>query len=337
MSKTVVLLWLASGGARAGAQASLDEWAQTRWLSVVEPATSENHAPTYNAALVRRLEKQLDDARLQVATLEQAKARALLTEVERALLKHPELPQAAWLMAEQHRILAELEAKEGNSDLAIYHHNRANALEGPRATSMNQTGSPSRSTASHPVRLLGIDAKSRVFINGVERSRDQLQLQPGRHHLQIRGVQHDSRWVEVTGNTSTIRLKVSSAPACSRKDFEGFRHTSKRLVPARTTRCPHWIGAKPTRKDGVWIAECRRHRCGPFVRFSAKTSRTLFQGPPQPSQQAQPFPLWPVVGTALAAAMLTTVIVWRSGAFDGPEDGKTRWVYTPSQRGALRF
>src|SRR5262245_63333610 len=69
----------------------------TMWVhGVVRPTTGQA------GDVAQRVEASLDEAQTLAASLDEERALVLLAEVEKELLVHPELPQAAWLMAERH-------------------------------------------------------------------------------------------------------------------------------------------------------------------------------------------------------------------------------------------
>src|SRR6188474_2485964 len=112
---TVVFLWFsASGAATTPLPPELDDlydYGAARGVSFVPPSRGPlgpqqaqlarpMGLPRYDAALVDRLETELEQARTSLSALEEAAAKERLARIEAELLAHPHLPQAAFLMAE---------------------------------------------------------------------------------------------------------------------------------------------------------------------------------------------------------------------------------------------
>src|SRR5262245_31556490 len=108
MNQTVTLLLLLSGGDATPAERQALATFQAREKVVLaKPAgTTATRTSTYSSEVVQRIEATLDEAQRLAAALDEERALDLLAGVERELLAHPELPQAAWLMAERHHVAA---------------------------------------------------------------------------------------------------------------------------------------------------------------------------------------------------------------------------------------
>jgi hypothetical protein len=99
MTRAVILIFL--GGSPDAYEAELEAWARARLVQIQTPEASSARARGYSAAIAAQIEQRLEAARLSLAVLDDDAARARLVEAERLLREHPELPQAAWLMAER--------------------------------------------------------------------------------------------------------------------------------------------------------------------------------------------------------------------------------------------
>src|SRR5687768_10909269 len=105
MSKAIVLLWLGTGSP-AAFDADLDGWARARFARLEAPPADAPEGLAYDEAIVQAAEESIEQARIAAASLDVATATKRLAETDELVRKHPELPQAAWLMAERLRVEA---------------------------------------------------------------------------------------------------------------------------------------------------------------------------------------------------------------------------------------
>ncbi|HTV18265.1 MAG TPA: hypothetical protein VMG12_06330, partial [Polyangiaceae bacterium] len=100
MLGVLVVLWLGTEPELAERRADVAAWASTRhWRAEpLRPATVND-----DAALVDQIEALLEEARAAAPAPGTPPA---LERAEALLLEHPELPQAAWLLAERFAIEA---------------------------------------------------------------------------------------------------------------------------------------------------------------------------------------------------------------------------------------
>ncbi|HWZ92161.1 MAG TPA: hypothetical protein VNW92_25030, partial [Polyangiaceae bacterium] len=162
MSQTAVLVWLSATSLLPSFRADLDGFAQSRLLRFEAPRenAASFRANGYAPDVVAQIEVLLEEARNATASLEQSRALSALEHSERLLREHPELPQGAWLMAEELQLTAEVEssAPDGAS-AALALRKRAAALEGLRATPFSDHPAPSE---------LEAPALARVLVDGPE-------------------------------------------------------------------------------------------------------------------------------------------------------------------------
>src|SRR5262245_20998612 len=138
MNQTVTLLLLLSGGdATPAERQALATFQRREKVTLVRVAASPSAPPASpgdSETVVNRIEAAIDEAQTLAASLDEERALELLAGVERELLAHPELPQAAWLMAERHQATAAIRRKQpGGAEEASRLVESARALEGPRA------------------------------------------------------------------------------------------------------------------------------------------------------------------------------------------------------------
>src|SRR5262245_3162587 len=121
MNQTVTLLLLLSGGDATPAERQALATFQKREKVVVSHVAVGAQSrlsggapapPGYAREVVDKIEASLDEAQTLAASLDEERALELLDGVERELLAHPELPQAAWLMAEHHHVTAAIRRRQ---------------------------------------------------------------------------------------------------------------------------------------------------------------------------------------------------------------------------------
>jgi hypothetical protein len=280
---------------------------------------------------VGAVESLLSEARAAIDALDAEGAERALAEATRRLEATPP-PQAAWLMAEVHRLDAERLA-ETDPHAARAALTRAIELGGPRAPSLDLQASgapPLLEPAGAPVRLLGLGSSDRLFVDGVERQPSR--LPSGRHHVRVLRREREiySRWVQLTAPTTSVRLRTP--PPCSDADLAGARIEGGRAAGAEGTHCPNWVLARPA-GDAVEIARCRGSRCGTLLPWHHDDG-VIFRPPAQlPPDDGGGFPAWltwTLAGVASVAA--TGVVLWQAGTFDEPAPGETRFQFTPPER-----
>jgi hypothetical protein len=338
----LVLLFQAPPSAPLGSrdQRTIERFS-ARWSVQFEPSRARSDAeapeslPKYppSAPVVAHVEELLDAARLALARLDEAEAREALRGAERLLLQHPQLPQAAWLRAEQLTILAELgESADGGAPDALDLRRRARALEGPRAQPFQDRDRPpnagtqitTESDTTLSVGVTGFDARDALEWDGV-RVTPPFETAPGQHQVRVlrRGWLVWAAWISVDARAASASLAAPAIAPCSSDDLAGTTLGANAPKPAAGTLCPRWAAARRHQGE-LELALCRHSECGRFHRLPAESRAA----PARPAQrEPQPFPTWATVAIASAgAALATSVVLWQTGAFDSPPE-RERWVY----------
>jgi hypothetical protein len=282
--------------------------------------------------------------------LEQARTEApatgMPTPLERAeaiLLGHPELPQAAWLFAERHRLEAHAAAHGSAADQQRSREltARADALEGFRATAAGATPlSSDAAPAALPIRLGGPRPLDQVYVDGVLVG-PEARVPAGRHHVLVaRGAATvTSAWLETTPGSETALTDPTRA--CSTLDLAGLvAGPDASPVPSPGVLCERWAVARRSPLGGAELAMCQRSRCGPWEPGRAPLAGVPVAAQGAPQAQVDPGAPWPtwltwsLLGAGAAAA--TGLVLWQTGAFERPAP-RTEFVFTGQNAAAYRF
>jgi hypothetical protein len=268
--------------------------------------------PTMGQAgdVAQTIEASLDEAQTLAASLDEERALVLLADVEKELLLHPELPQAAWLMAERHQLAAAIRRKQpGGDEDAARLLASAEALEGPRAAPFGEGGdaAPENSGVAAPPKLRALlsvrdlDVHDELVVDGFS-AKGSWSVLPGRHHAEVlRGSRVVwAGWFDVPAEARVDRLLgVPERLACSGEDF-GETAVGGRApdVPAGV-RCERWIAVRRG-ATGLEVAWCEGPRCTAYGPLLAE------QGAPKAAPvRIPPWLAATIVGaTAVGAATL---------------------------------
>lgn len=323
MTQTATLLLLFSGLLTSREQKALAHFAEQRGLTVIAPTpTPASPYPPYRPDFVLELEGRLAEARTLASSLDEERALVVLDAIERDLLRSPELPQAAFLLAERHRIAASLMREQPGGAARVEELvARARALEGERAAAF---GAPADPLVSRPprrlLRFVDIGERDRLELDGEPGGAERPAV-PGLHHARVlrAGVVVWAGFVDVpasAGGRWEHRLGVRPLVPCSAEDLLDVdaRGTSPRAPSG--VACGRWLAVR--RAHGrLEAAECARSSCGAF--------RPVLEV----SEVRPVLPDWakPVIaGVGTAGVVLG--LLWATGAFSPePPPGRTTFVY----------
>jgi hypothetical protein len=354
MLDAMVVLWLGSTPQLAQHRADIAAWASPRQLSPVPPATPQS--PGYDVNVVERIEALLEEAR---ATSAPSAGPSAFEKVEALLWAHPELPQAAWLLAERYAIEAHALGTRAEASLELGREleRRARALEGERAEPLGLGALPAGgrpdappevpatpprprsgaapSASSSAMALAGVRAFDRVFVDGV----DGAALEPGRHHVLVyRG--NRRAWFAWVDAGATLELGARDpTTACSALDLADVADGTTAPRPAPGVLCLRWLAARPTALGGTELAECTASRCGRWQSargpLPGDRAGAVRAHPGEDSAAAWPgWATWGLVGAGVVIA--TGVVLWQAGTFDRPA-AATEFVFTGPSAAVLQF
>ncbi|HWO08961.1 MAG TPA: hypothetical protein VNN80_05755 [Polyangiaceae bacterium] len=332
MFAPLVVSWLGSAEALPGEQSLLETWAKARGAhAILAPSPSP---PPYDARTVEEIEAALENARAAVEA-----APAELARAERLLLAHPELPQAAWLLAERHALAAQAGAGGQDALEVELQSVRARALEGARAA---PAGAPPVSppaaggvapephaAASARLALPAARPRDAVFVDGVPA--EGAALAPGRHHVRLLRAGHLvwAGWLDAGVEPGSP--PADPTRACSPLDLAGVEISGDRPRPAPGVLCPSWAAARRGPLGGLDVSLCNGSSCAAWEHLGAGAD------PSAERARATRWPewlTWTLVGAGAAAT--AGVVLWTTGAFERSEPG-TAFVFTGPSAAAYNF
>jgi hypothetical protein len=345
MSQTAVLVWLSASSLLPTFRAELEGYAHGRLLRLEAPresAAAPRAVPSaYAADVVAEIEALLEEARSANASLEPARALAALARAERLVREHPELPQAAWSMAEVLQLSADVEGSApGGADAARALAQRAEALAGPRVAPFSDQAPnaplPATAPAARALRVRGLGPTDALEWDGVATSAT-LEASPGEHHARVtrNGRLLYAGWVNVGKDDGELALPVPETVPCSVDDIGQSRIEGGRAIPAPHARCDSYVVARALAgaNRGIEAALCERERCGDLATYRRAAV------PVRASSNERQKTYWPYAVAAGAGALaITGIVLWRAGAFDRG-DGGTRetWTYSGPSPQPLGF
>jgi hypothetical protein len=318
---------------------ALEEWARARGVRLVAPV--EGHAPELpvDVSVGGRVEDELERAREAIAAQETDAAERALARAEEALRAHPELPHAAWLMAEVHRGWSarwhRLEPRDSARGDAAWQ--RADALDGGRVAGIGEAAA----AGAPPVQAwLDVDdaamdpADATLRVDGVITAPGELARPPGEHAIALieRGAVRWAAWVALADG-SRVRVRAPSAPACSTGDIGRARaRLEADAVMARGVRCAAWIAVMPGPSGALRIASCEASACGPLVQWrvggvtDARSAGGIGLSSAASERPSGRWPVWATAAIVVAGvAAATTAVLAATGAFES-EKSERRFV-----------
>jgi hypothetical protein len=344
---TVVFLWIsaesatpqaraASGQPSREALSTLIDFGRARGLTfaplAAQPLDRPLGSPADDPALVDAVEAELEQARTALSALEEAAASARLTRVERRLLAHPHLPQAAFLMGECLALQAQA-AREHSPALALALEARRTALEGTRAPAF---GAPlSRVPTPEPasVTLVGLGAEDELELDAAPLGAvRQVSLVPGLHHARVwrRGRLVFAAFLELAPQQTSLELSAPRLVACSSEDLADAAGDA----PLGHVACERWARVR-AEQPGIGVALCEHQHCRPFVHWQLSAASPFA---PIPIDRAPALPAWATLTIAGAAALVTTgLVLWQAGAFEQGRPSAAHWEYDGLNPQALKF
>ncbi|HEX2877991.1 MAG TPA: hypothetical protein VHO25_00505 [Polyangiaceae bacterium] len=331
MIQELTLVWLSSASLSAH-QPELHAWSRAHQV-VLRPAMTAA-SPAYDPAVAEAIEVELDRARTALA-MRQGDAPALASVCQQ-IVQHPELPQAAWLLAECHRLSASLSAQGVDAVTAAQRQQAAHALEGPRAPAYSADPialAPLEPLAVVEIETVGPRVGDQVFLDG-ESIAVRALTSVGTHHVRV--VRDEavlwSGWLDVAAQSGQLRVPLS-VPPCSTHELSEIVFTGSQVTVPQDVRCPNWLIARPQADGtGIDVWQCQANRCSGPRQWPVPQRQT------HEATTGTAWYVWPLVGVGVALG--TAAVLWQTGAFDRDTPQTERpftFTFDDSEAAAIRF
>ncbi len=260
------IVWIAAAPPNAGEAKALTSWAQAHGRELTPP--SDERPPTLPVDLVvaDEVEELLDRAHDAITARDGDGSERAVEAAEALLRVHPELPQAAWLMAEVERARSTMWRRIAppDADAAERAWLRAEALDAGRVSGLGEVGS-----ASHPFPstiALALPGDDRAELDG-QRAATVVVTRAGPHALVVKadGAPVWAEWIEAPIGASTMRVDAPTTKPCSSADAAHARLVDG-AIRGDLVRCPRWVVATSGQQPGtIRVALCEGDRCGPLL------------------------------------------------------------------------
>ena len=278
----------------------LQRWASARGLRLVEPAEGGSQALVVDPTLGKKVEEDLRAARELLARQDADGTERLLARAEAVLRAHPELPQAAWLLAEVERGWADRFAQLAPVDLprAELYWRTANALDGGRAPGIGEPSAAPNAPSSFTLDVAG--HADEVFMDGRPIAAGASSAVPGLHQIVAMsgGNVLFAQWAGIAPG-GTVHVVLPAPAPCSQADFA-------QGMPGAF--CASWIRVRREQR-GFVVQSCDHATCGAEL-LVAPMPATIPNGAVVPRR----FPSWAAwtlgVGGFAALGVLAGVITY---------------------------
>jgi hypothetical protein len=318
---TATLVWLASeppGGAERGALAA---WAIAHGVILSPPLDASPPTLDVDPRVADEVETRLEHARDSLTARDGPGVDREVDAADALLRAHPELPQAAWLMAEVERARATRFAQSDPPDTAAVAvaWARAEALDGGRLGGIGEPSPPHRSDAAGV--SVSLPWGAALQIDG-HPAPPHFTALVGLHAVVVtRGdLPAWARWVEFGIGDSSIRPALPAPEPCSAPDVSrASLEADGRAVSASQVSCPHWVVVAPgSRAGSLRIASCAAARCDEPVVWPAEVAwpRAVERAPASsPPSKWPSWATWAIVGAGVAIAAGAAATAAATGAF----------------------
>jgi hypothetical protein len=328
MDAPATLVWMAPEPPDAEQSRALWSWARAHGVRLAPPRPGAAPALAVDARIADGVETMLERARDAIAAREGDGADGALSSAESMLRAHPELPQAAWLMAEVERARATRWRRVAPADAEAAEGAwlRAEALDGGRVAAVGEEGS-TKHPAPVTIALELSPGDAQAWLDGKPVQGVTVATRTGAHALVVTsaGAPVWAEWIETRKDSSTFHVSAPSAPACSSDDV-ARAHLTREAFDAPHVRCAGWVAAAAGVGPGsVRVATCEADRCGPVSEWRAPAPWT-WSPPAERSHGGPDWPAWAtwtLVGTGSAIA--AGVLIVASGALQSAPT-ETRFV-----------
>jgi hypothetical protein len=310
MDAPATVVWLAPLPADADRTRALANWARTHSVSLVEPSDETPPRLSSDPAdpkLAGEVDDLVERARDAVAAGDGDAVDRALAAAEARLRAHPELPHAAWLMAEVERCrsMRWRRLPPVDREAADRAWQRAEALDGGRLAGIGEQAAAAAPAAATLDLGDELPPREQAWLDGSP-VRGSVPTHAGLHALVVTrdGAPIWAAWVEAPSGPSNVTMNVQPPPSCSAADFDGAR-VEGGSVAAERVRCPSWVAVTAADRPGaVRVSTCEGNRCGPLLDWQAPEPWTLV--PPLERRDRERWPTWATWGLVGAGAAIAT-------------------------------
>ena len=250
------LVWIAPDAPAAAEARALASWARAHGVELAPPrdASDRPRLSPWTSRVADEVEDLLERARDATAAREGDAIDHATQAAEDLLRAHPELPQAAWLMAEVERARSTRwrRVEPADAEAAEREWVRAEALDGGRMPGLGESGA-----ASHPADAevaLGLPGDDEALARRLARCRRAAVAvtRAGLHALVVTadGAPVWAGWIELAPGRSTLAVDAPATSPCSSADtahatFAAAAAGGAGALRAERVRCPR--GSPPRR------------------------------------------------------------------------------------------
>jgi hypothetical protein len=345
VTNDATVVWIAPAPPHVGEERAIAAWAQAKRLRLSPPADATYPALPSDpriAGTAAAIDEQLARARDAITARDGAAADSATAMAEETVLRRPELPNAAWLLAEVLRTKATrlrrvAPADPGQADRLWQ---RADALDGGRVPGVGEE--PAAEPAARATLVFDRVPDGQIWLDGRPVEPGPVATKAGPHAIVALRKEAPiwAGWVEAPPGTSVVPLPHYGVPPCARADFATV-DVRDGSVAAAGVQCGAWVAAtvavsataapaaSPT-SDAVRIASCQGAVCGPLRDFRhtadwastpAWVAAVAARGHATPSRWPA-WATWTLAAAGVAAASVIAVVA--SSASSGPAE--TRFV-----------
>ena len=330
--------------AAADAARALEEWARARGLRLATATEAKPRAIPVDLTIGDAVEADLERAHDAMGALDRDATEAALGRAQAALEGHPELPHAAWLMAEVMRAwAARFQRFEPADPVGVARAwKRADALDGGRASGVLETrakGAQDELVQSSLV-IDGAGSGLSLWVDGALVPPGPIARAAGSHQVVVTqgGATVWASWVTFAAQPM-LHVGAGPAPACARDDFARIKMDDDGAghVDASDVRCASWVAVTSTNDPRtIRVALCQASRCAPLAywRLAPAPVASPFLGQTTPTTRTTEagaesrfhwpaWATWTLVGVGVAAGTIAGVVA--SGAFEAAHT-ETRFV-----------
>ena len=325
MDAPATLVWVAPAPPDADQTRALSSWALAHGVKLVAPSDEAAPALAIDPRIADDVERLLDRARDAMVARDGEAVDRVLSAAASTLQAHPELPQAAWLMAEVERARSSRLRRIAPVDEAAASAawTRAEALDGGRVAGIGEqaAASPPAATLTLPA---GLPAGATVLLDGSPAATTTVSTRAGPHTLvvEVDGSPAWASWIDAPAGTSSVQVSAPLVPGCSKIDV-GHARMAGDAIDAGGVRCGSWLAATGD-TEGIRVAVCSADHCGPLLAWRAPLPWT-YNPPGEPSRRGG-WPAWATWGLVGAGAVVATGVVVLATGVLKPAPTETQFV-----------